>query len=233
MPSISVIVPCYNYGRFLKECLESVFAQTFRDFEVLVVDDGSEDDTREAVRNFSAARYFYQEHRGISEARNRGLREAGGEWIAFLDADDLWLPDKLEKQMAYLRTHPDCSVLFTGFENFYDGDPAELNKKVVRLLNITNRVLLPTACVRACLFRTYGGFREDFPYGEDTEWLARIRIGGEDLSHCLDEVLYRRRIHGQNVTLSYESNNKDAVMQIAAASLRSARNFRKSREEKK
>ncbi|SMC78614.1 glycosyltransferase family 2 protein [Papillibacter cinnamivorans] len=230
MPRISVIVPCYNYGRFLSECLESLFAQTFRDFEVLVVDDGSEDYTREAVRNFPAARYFYQEHHGISSARNRGLREAGGECIAFLDADDLWLPDKLEKQAAYLDAHPECNLVFTRMENFYDGDPALLTETALRLLNTAEPLYLPSACIRSVLFQSYGGFREELPHGEDTEWVMRAGVCGEDLGNLLEEVLYRRRIHGGNITLTHNPNSAREYLKIAAAAIHSARKLKRTPE---
>lgn len=104
-PVISVIIPTYNYGRFLRECLDSVFVQTFRDIEVIVVDDGSTDDTPAILDSISDRRLkqFRIPNSGSPCARNVGLRHAHGEFVAFIDADDRWRPRKLETQLALLR----------------------------------------------------------------------------------------------------------------------------------
>jgi len=114
-PAVSVIVPTYNHGRYILEALDSVFGQTFRDFEVIVVNDGSPDDTAEVLRPLAEAgkiRYFEQPNGGQAAARNRGLREARGEFIAYLDDDDLWPPDKLEWQVEALRAGGDLLVVY-------------------------------------------------------------------------------------------------------------------------
>jgi glycosyltransferase involved in cell wall biosynthesis len=103
MPRVSVIIPAYNAAEHISGALESIFDQTFRDFEVIVVDDGSTDNTKEVVRAFQGkenVRYFYQRNGGQSSARNLGVREARGEYLAFLDADDLWMPEFLERMVA-------------------------------------------------------------------------------------------------------------------------------------
>ena len=101
MPKISVNIPCYNSAAFIRETLESVLNQTYRDFEVIVMDDGSGDETGKIVKSFSDSRvkYFYKNNEGLSETRNKGIAASSGEYIAFIDHDDLWLPEKLEKQM--------------------------------------------------------------------------------------------------------------------------------------
>jgi len=101
--SVSVIIPTYQRARILKRALLSVFSQSYRKIEVLVVDDGSTDDTYRVVRKFAEkVNYYYIPHSGVSKARNIGIKHSRGEWIAFLDSDDYWLPDKLKKQMHYL-----------------------------------------------------------------------------------------------------------------------------------
>ena len=107
MPSVSVIIPTFNHGDFILETLESVFAQTFHDYEVIVVNDGSPDDTEVILRPYIEAqriRYLCQENEGVAAARNAGLALARGKWIAFLDDDDLWPTDKLEWQLACLES---------------------------------------------------------------------------------------------------------------------------------
>jgi len=107
-PAISVIIPAYNVAPYIAETLDSVFAQTFNEFEVIIVNDGSPDtpDLESALAPYlQRVRYFRQEHQGASSARNRAVREARGEFLAFLDGDDLWLPNYLEKQLEFLRAH--------------------------------------------------------------------------------------------------------------------------------
>jgi glycosyltransferase involved in cell wall biosynthesis len=119
-PVISVIIPTYNYGRFLRECLDSVFSQTFRDTETIVVDDGSTDDTPAILDSISEHRlkHFRTPNSGVSCARNVGLRHAQGEFLAFIDADDRWRPPKLETELAMLRAEPSVGVVFSDFVRF-------------------------------------------------------------------------------------------------------------------
>jgi glycosyltransferase involved in cell wall biosynthesis len=115
-PLVSVIIPTYNRADYLKLALKSVLEQTYKNIEVIVVDDGSMDNTAEVVADFNDPRikYFYQKNTGLPAAtRNRGLREASGEYIAFLDSDDLWLPEKLEIQVDYLRNQPDYHLAYS------------------------------------------------------------------------------------------------------------------------
>jgi len=118
-PLVSVIVPAWNAAEVLGEALESVRCQTYQQLEVLVVDDGSTDGTAEVARRFCApdSRFHLirQENLGVSAARNAGIRQAHGEWIAFLDADDVWLPEKLNRQLALAREEPRANFLFTNF----------------------------------------------------------------------------------------------------------------------
>ena len=104
---VSVITPCYNGGRFIRETIESVLAQTYSRWEMLIIDDGSTDRSAEIIRSFAAAderiRYYYQENAGSAAARTNGIRRARGQYIALLDADDIWRPAFLEKQIAFMR----------------------------------------------------------------------------------------------------------------------------------
>lgn len=112
MPRVSVLVPTFNCAQFLGRALGSALAQTYTDHEVIVVDDGSTDETWDVVAQFaSQVRYFYQANRGPTPARNLALSQASGELIAYLDADDLWVPNKLEVQVAFLDRHKDCGFV--------------------------------------------------------------------------------------------------------------------------
>lgn len=114
---ISVIIPLYNKKNHIQRTLTSVLDQTFQDIEVVIVNDGSTDDSVQVVQRIddSRIRLIHQSNAGVSAARNRGVKEAGGEWIAFLDADDTWHPEKLEKQIAWLKQYPDAMWASCGF----------------------------------------------------------------------------------------------------------------------
>ena len=114
---VSVVMPSYNTGKYIKKSIESVLAQTYRDWELLIVDDGSTDDTDAIISSFDdpRIRYFKNEtNSGAAICRNLALREAKGRWIAFLDSDDIWLPEKLEKQIAFMKKN-DYDFSYTGY----------------------------------------------------------------------------------------------------------------------
>lgn len=117
MPAVSVIIPTYNRAPYIAETIESVLNQTYTDYEIIVIDDGSTDNTREAVGPYTdQIQYVVQENSGSSGARNHGLRLAQGQYIAFLDSDDVWLPDKLEKQITYMEAHPEAGLVYGPYQ---------------------------------------------------------------------------------------------------------------------
>ncbi len=112
MPRVSVVIPTFNCATYLPRALDSVLSQSYKDFEILVVDDGSTDGTVDQISNYTKhIRYLYQENEGASGARNRALEVSTGEYIAYLDADDMWYPQKLERQVAYLDGHVECGLV--------------------------------------------------------------------------------------------------------------------------
>lgn len=119
---VSVVIPTYNHGAFVEEAVRSVLAQTYPAVEVLVLDDGSTDDTAQRLEPYAdRIRYFHHENRGRGATRNRGIELASHDWLAFIDADDLWLPDKLTKQMAAVAAHPEIDFIVTDADQF-DGE---------------------------------------------------------------------------------------------------------------
>jgi glycosyltransferase involved in cell wall biosynthesis len=117
--TVSAIIPVYNCAKYIGKSIESVLAQTNRPHEIIVVDDGSTDGTYEALNPYlDSIIYVYQKNAGEPAARNTGIRHSSGEYIAFLDADDLWLPDKLQLQMDYFAAHPECSLVYTDMATF-------------------------------------------------------------------------------------------------------------------
>ncbi len=114
MKKVSVIIPTFNRKNFLKEAIESVLLQSYKNFEIIVVDDGSTDGTREMIKSeYKMIKYIYQKNSGPSAARNRGIVEAKGEYISFLDSDDLWLKDKLKEEMEFLEENREYKICYT------------------------------------------------------------------------------------------------------------------------
>ena len=198
---VSVIVPAYNRGYIIAEALRSVFAQTFQDFELIVVDDGSKDDTAQVVSQFSDPRLRYichKENRGCSAAYNTGLREATGEIIAFLDSDDLWKPEMLAKSVELLDRHPEADAVFTDLEkqdeprfvpSFMRESPCMVSllttnqwpKEIV----FTQRemylcllqevpVKIPAFTFRRTVLEDVGYLNESWPSGSDWDFLLRF-----------------------------------------------------------
>ena len=223
MPRVTIQIPAYNSARFIGEAIESVLAQTYRDYEIIVVDDGSMDNTAEVVAKSSEVRYLHQEHSGVSVARNNAIRLAQGEIMAFLDADDKWAIDKLQKQVEYLDNHPECEMIFSKVQNFADDEIEHFTERQKDLLDTKIEYCLVSSCMRRKLFEKYGNFVEEYGYGEDTEILARLRARGIDMTHCLDEVLYFRRVHTTNTSLDHKRVSKDEYLSLLAGAFRKAR----------
>jgi glycosyltransferase involved in cell wall biosynthesis len=183
-PIVSVIIPTFNRSGMVREAVESVVSQTCGEFELIVVDDGSTDDTVAALKPYSASlRLVRQENRGVSAARNSGAAVAGGELLAFLDSDDLWLPEKLAVQLSYLRTFPEAAVCHTEELWIRNGRRVNPRKKhakaegraFMRLLR--ESLISPSSVIlRRSVFDEAGGFDESLPACEDYAlWLALAR----------------------------------------------------------
>ena len=221
MPEVSVLIPVYNCEKYLGAAIESVLAQTYTDFEIIVVNDGSTDRSSEIAASYPSVRFFDQEHRGIPLTRNFAISKAEGEWITFLDADDLWAPEKLEMQMQYLGEHPDRDIIFCRYRNFTEIPDDQLTPGQKKLLDKEIDQCLTAACIRKSLFERFGGFNPDCAYAEDTEWTARLIMGGIDVSGRLEQFLYLRRVHTGNITLAHNETDNQAFYASLADSIRS------------
>jgi glycosyltransferase involved in cell wall biosynthesis len=206
MPEVTVVVPAYNAQRFLGETLRSVLDQTFRDFEVLVVDDGSTDGTAAIVDDFGPpVRRIAQPNRGVSRARNAGIEAAAGRFVAFLDADDLWDPPKLERQMARLRAAPEAGLCYTGLRRI-DAQGAVRSVEPARELPDLCRTLLLESCViaissvtaRRDLLRRAGGF--DPTLSQCADWDMWLRLSSLTRAAAVAEPLTRYRTFPGNMS---------------------------------
>ncbi|MDR2853700.1 MAG: glycosyltransferase [Prevotellaceae bacterium] len=210
-PFISVLIPTYNNGQFIKEAIDSVFAQQYDNLEIIVVDDGSTDNTKEIVERYPSIKYFYQENSGVSAARNLCLEHARGEYIAWLDADDYWLSGKLYAQVEYFNEHSDCQIVFTKFANFFENEDLKSNPIAVQEFEIAkkDKHYLPSALIKKDIFEKFGNFKTELIIGEDLDFLYRLISVGVDLSHLLDNIYYHRRLHGANITLLQKPLSSD------------------------
>lgn len=181
-PAVSVIIPTYNRGSWLAETVESVLTQSFTDFELLVVDDGSTDDTASVMKHFPSVRYFRgNENLGVSYARNEGLRHAGGRYICFLDSDDLWKKDKLKSQVDWMDQRPEYVVSYTDEIWIRNGVRVNPMKKHQKCSGDIFNDCLPlcivspsSAMIRSELFDEIGNFDESLPACEDYDFWLRI-----------------------------------------------------------
>jgi glycosyltransferase involved in cell wall biosynthesis len=154
MPLISVIIPTYQRAHAIGNAIESVYAQTFQDWEIVVVDDGSTDGTEELLKQYAPrVRYFRQENRGPSAARNYGIREACGEWIAFLDSDDIWLPEKLSRQLELAQADLNIAWVYSDLE-YFDHDPSKLPKSAFAYFPPARGMVLKHLFLHGCAMHT-------------------------------------------------------------------------------
>jgi glycosyltransferase involved in cell wall biosynthesis len=198
MPTVSVIIPTFNRAAMLKQAVESVLSQDFRDFELIVVDDGSTDDTMAVLASYPLASVIRQPHRGVSTARNAGIKTATGRFIAFLDSDDLWLPQKLSVQTAFFQKHPDALICQT--EEIWIRNGKRVNAKkhhkkrsgIIFEYAVKLCLVSPSGVMmRKELFDKVGLFDETLPACEDYDlWL---RIGCRFPIHLIDDPLVVKR----------------------------------------
>ncbi|MCG3138788.1 MAG: hypothetical protein HJJLKODD_02657 [Phycisphaerae bacterium] len=211
-PLISVIIPSYNSAHLLPQTLDSVLSQTCPDYEVVVIDDGSTDQTAQLYDRYPApVRFISQKNAGNAAARNRGITESRGRWLCFLDADDLWLPNKLEYQLQDLSNHPDIRISFPGGERFHDNGQVEQVAAGPRHANDIWSALLQyqpfvsslsgVMAHRSCFDRA-GVFDQQLKLSVD--WDMWIRLAVHFRLRWFDEVLVRVRVHPQGANRQTE-----------------------------
>jgi glycosyltransferase involved in cell wall biosynthesis len=215
---VSCIVPAYNAERHLGDALDSILGQSYGPLEVLVCDDGSTDGTRDVVNRYGArVRYLRQENAGPCAARNLGVAHASGEYYAFLDADDMWRPEKLARQMARFEARQELDYPVAHVENFVDAvEPAAGVSPA--LLTALPGFSVVALVVRRQAFARVGGFDASLMHGSDTDWFLRADEAGT-VGELLPDVLVRRRLHGGNRSLQFSARSRDEYLHIVKAAL--------------
>lgn len=197
---VSVVVPVYNGERYLDEALGSILRQGHAPIEILVVDDGSTDRSAAIARDAGAAvRVIAQPHRGLPAARNRGVAEARGEYVAFLDCDDVWTERRLALQLGILRRQPEIAIVLGHTRRMWTSPAAGGAPCETRLAETEVALSLGAALIRRSVFDLVGGFDEALSHAHDWDWFMRVRERGVVLV-VHDEVTQLYRRHGDNMT---------------------------------
>lgn len=228
-PLVSVVIPCFNSEAWISETLLSVFKQTYSNVEVIVIDDGSTDDTKNIVLNYkNKVHYYYQKNKGPSAARNLGVKKSKGEYIAFLDSDDLWELTKISKQIKFLKANKDIHLVFSNVNimneegvilyTHYNEVPSD-KKEIIKYF-FSGRITMntPTIVARKDSILTIGGFDEELPLREDHFFL--MKMAQKYNIYHFKEPLVNRRVSQQsmsnsiNVEKIFELNNPFLIKSI-------------------
>jgi glycosyltransferase involved in cell wall biosynthesis len=231
MVKVSVLIPTYNYGKFLGEAIQSVLDQTFKDFEIIVLDDGSTDNTREVVGGFRdpRVRYVYHDHIGVSAAENLALRLSNGEYITDMGADDVYLPRNLEMKVKILDSNPDLGLVYSDAYLFDHNTKATLGRlwrdakgshrwikpakaacePLKELLRRGCFIQIQTSLIRRCVFEEIGYLDESLITHED--WELMVRIVQRFACEMIDMPLVKCRRHAGNLSDNQEKMYRGGV----------------------
>jgi glycosyltransferase involved in cell wall biosynthesis len=210
-PKISVIIPTYNRSHLIKDAVESVLSQTYQAFELIIIDDGSTDNTKEVLTEYGERlQYIYQENQGRSAARNHGINLAKGEYIAFLDSDDVWFPDKLARQVPILESAPDNVVLVHGYKCIVDKNLQAIPGWELKLRNLytlaerreetyenylhSNYIFTSTILVRKTAITEIGGYDTSTQGVEDLDFYLRLLLVNYNFAFISEPPLIKYRL---------------------------------------
>ncbi|MCM3904238.1 MAG: glycosyltransferase [Pyrinomonadaceae bacterium] len=229
---VSVIIPCYNQAQFLGQAIESVLSQSYTHFEVIVIDDGSTDNTREIAALYPEVRTIHQNHAGTSTARNLGVRHSKGSCLVFLDSDDRLLPEALRVGLTHLLDHPECAFVFGRHRKISADGTVLSTNSFVRIEKDPYRQLLLDCCIyppsiamfRRNLFETVAGFDPLMVGTEDYD--LYLRIARKFPIFGYDEVVAEYRRHDTNVS----GNNAQMLRGCVAVLREQKRNVRGNKE---
>lgn len=213
-PLVSVVIPAYNAERFLARAMRSALAQTYSHLELIVVDDGSTDGTAGIIRAFPdrRVRHFSQPNRGQGAARNLGIRASAGRYVTFLDADDVYLPQKVERQVEFLTTHPECQIVFCEAVHFYARrpdkllmrksrpDPSDMLRELLRSSFVNpNTMMIAGDTLRGAFL-----FREDRYYPEEWDLCLRLARAGHRFGHQPEGLVLVEIREDSNTTMAIQ-----------------------------
>lgn len=202
-PPVSVVIPTFNRAGYVGEAVASALGQGYPSIELIVVDDGSTDNTHDTLARLAGSfTYVRQENRGVAAARNAGVDLATADFLAFLDSDDLWEPDKIERQMRVLRENPAVEAIYGMARQFTSPELSEQDRQ--RLSRMDGRIMeAPIACamlIRRESFERVGRFDEELRVGIEVDWYGRA-LDKRLNTVMLPQVVYSRRLHRSNLNV--------------------------------
>jgi len=210
-PLISVVMPAFNTEKYVAESIRSVLGQSYTNIELICIDDGSSDGTLKVIRTFVDQVRIVEcnENRGIAVARNQGLALATGDFIAFIDADDVWETDKLEKQLRAFKHDPELAMCFTYMRCFLSPElPEEIKSIRYCPTEPAPAYIAGTALLKKEVVERVGLFDESLRIGEFIDWNSRAQEAGFK-SAMLEDVMYQRRIHETNTGVNERPSRTD------------------------
>jgi len=228
-PLISCIVRVFNGELYLAEALDSILAQTYRPLEVIVVDDGSTDGTAKLAGSYGEqVCYLWQSNAGPATACNLGLRAARGDFMAFLDADDVWHVDKLTRQLERFQSRPELDLSVTHIQNFWVPELVEEAEKFRhhRIAEPLPGYSTVTLLARRNLFETVGHFNPTLQHSSDSDWFLRAAKYGA-VTELLPDVLVYRRLHRTNRSRILAAANRDEYLELVRSAIERARRLGK------
>jgi glycosyltransferase involved in cell wall biosynthesis len=215
---VSVIIPAWQAERYVAQAIDSALGQTYRPIEIIVVDDGSTDGTRSIVERYgTAVRYLYQANTGIGGARNSGVKASTGEFLGFLDADDLWIEDKLAWQTEALRTNPELDMIFGHVQQFPSPELAdEVRSRLRFMAEPAPAYLAGTMLIRREAFLRVSSFDSQLQVAEFVDWYLKAIDSG--LRSAMEaKLVLRRRLHDSNQGIRKKDARLDYVRAVRAA----------------
>ena len=218
-PLISVIIPVYNCDRYLGEAIESVLSQTYRPLEILIIDDGSTDKSAEIAKSFiPSVKYYYQPNSGsCSSPLNYGIKLSQGDFLAFLDSDDLWLKDKLIIQSQYFAENPHLDIVFGHVQQFIS---PELDNVIRQRFEIPKEIIQGihrgTMLIKKQSFLSVGYFYSHWQRVEFIDWYIRAKALNLEMI-VLPDILFKRRIHQTNIGIIKKDRQSEYVQVIKQA----------------
>lgn len=218
---VSVVMPVYEGERWLAEAIESVLGQTYPSVELIAVDDGSTDGSAAILARYPLVTTTRQANAGCGVARNRGIAAARGAFLAFIDQDDRWTPDKLTDQVEHLRQHPELGYVLGNQRMFLEPGYARPAWLAAELLERPHAGYLPgTLLVRRATLDEVGHFDPAVRLGSDVDWFVRANEAGVRME-VIDSIVMEKRIHGDN--LSADPGSSDELFRMLHASIRRRR----------
>jgi len=217
--NISVIIPVFNGEKYLGEAIKSVFNQEVKPFEIIVVDDGSTDNSAKIAQQFGHEIKLlkHEKNKGLPATRNLGIKQATGYYLAFLDADDLWLEGKLINQLTFLENNLNIDMVFGNAEQYISPELSGKNRKNLRdELKIMPGFAAGTMLIRNESFLKVGLFDEKLELGEFIDWFSRAKDRGLTY-RMLDDIVLKRRIHTTNMGISKRRHLTDYTAILRAA----------------